>query len=45
MPEHHRAELVVDALKISVGRRGLEKGCIANRTVGRSFSHANTVVW
>ncbi|WP_326791750.1 integrase core domain-containing protein [Streptomyces sp. NBC_00841] len=30
MADHHRAELVVDALKMVVGRGALKKGCIAH---------------
>lgn len=30
MAEHHRAELVIDALRMAVGRGGLEPGCIAH---------------
>jgi len=30
MAEHHRTELVVDALKTAAGRGGLKEGCIAH---------------
>jgi len=34
MAEHHRSELVVDALKMAVGRARLEPGCIAHADRG-----------
>ncbi|GGJ71763.1 hypothetical protein GCM10010121_097940 [Streptomyces brasiliensis] len=34
MADHHRAELVVDALKMAAGRGGLRKGCIAHSDRG-----------
>lgn len=38
MAEHHRAELVVDALKMAAGRGWLEPGCIAHSDRGSEYT-------
>lgn len=38
MADHHRAELVVDALKMAAGRGGLQKGCIAHSDRGSEYA-------
>jgi putative transposase len=38
MADHHRAELVVDALKMSAGRGGLQKGRIAHSDRGSEYT-------
>ncbi|MFF7191667.1 IS3 family transposase [Streptomyces sp. NPDC008222] len=38
MADHHRAELVVDALKMAAGRGGLQKGCIAHSDRGSEYT-------
>jgi len=38
MAEHHRAELVVDALRMALGRARLEPGCIAHSDRGSEYT-------
>lgn len=38
MADHHRAELVVDALKMAAGRGRLEPGCIAHSDRGSEYT-------
>lgn len=38
MADHHRAELVVDALKMANGRGGLQPGCIMHTDRGSEYS-------
>ncbi|MER6075934.1 IS3 family transposase [Streptomyces sp. NPDC001817] len=38
MADHHRAELVVDALKTAAGRGGLQTGCIAHSDRGSEYT-------
>ncbi|MFJ6636685.1 IS3 family transposase, partial [Streptomyces sp. NPDC091376] len=38
MAGHHRAELVVDALKMAAGRGGLQPGCIAHSDRGSEYT-------
>lgn len=40
MADHHRASLVVDALKMAHGRGGLEPGCIAHSDRGSEYTSA-----
>ncbi|PZG66394.1 IS3 family transposase, partial [Streptomyces sp. NTH33] len=35
---HHRAELVVDALKMAAGRGALKEGCIAHSDRGSEYT-------
>ncbi|MCX4649577.1 MULTISPECIES: IS3 family transposase [unclassified Streptomyces] len=38
MADHHRAGLVVDALRMAVGRGGLKEGCIAHSDRGSEYT-------
>ncbi|MER6694687.1 IS3 family transposase [Streptomyces minutiscleroticus] len=38
MADHHRAELVVDALKMAAGRGALKEGCIAHSDRGSEYT-------
>ncbi|MBW8086571.1 DDE-type integrase/transposase/recombinase [Streptomyces hygroscopicus subsp. hygroscopicus] len=38
MADHHRAEPVVDALKVAHGRSGLEAGCILHSDRGSAYT-------
>ncbi|GAA3368289.1 hypothetical protein GCM10020367_06060 [Streptomyces sannanensis] len=38
MADHHRTELVVDALKMAAGRGGLKEGCIAHSDRGSEYT-------
>ncbi|MFC5673636.1 IS3 family transposase [Streptomyces incanus] len=38
MADHHRAELVVDALKMAAGRGALEEGCITHSDRGSEYT-------
>lgn len=40
MADHHRAELVVDALKMASGRGGLQAGCIMHTDRGSEYTSA-----
>lgn len=40
MADHHRASLVVDALRMAHGRGGLEPGCIAHSDRGSEYTSA-----
>lgn len=40
MADHHRASLVVDALKMAHGRAGLQPGCIAHSDRGSEYTSA-----
>ena len=38
MADHHRAELVVDALRMAAGRSGLQPGCIMHTDRGSEYT-------
>ncbi|MEW2498656.1 DDE-type integrase/transposase/recombinase [Streptomyces nodosus] len=40
MADHHRAELVVDALDMAYGRGGLEPGCVIHSDRGSEYTSA-----
>ncbi|MGW8066858.1 transposase, partial [Streptomyces ziwulingensis] len=40
MADHHRAELVVDALNMAHGRGGLEPGCVVHSDRGSEYTSA-----
>jgi transposase InsO family protein len=45
MADHHRAELVVDALDMAHGRSGLEPGCVIHDDRGSEYTSAQFRDW